>query len=65
MLEAIKSLGYYRIMVDESSNVPNKEQAAFCVQWVDEYLISHEDFMGFYEMEKTDTTSMVAVIMEL
>ena len=49
-------------MVHKSSDVYNKEQAMFCVRQVDEGLISHEDFIGLYEMEKTDSTSTSAVI---
>ena len=49
-------------MVDESSDISNKEQAVFCVCWVDEDLIFHKDFIGLYEMEKTDAASMAAVI---
>ena len=56
---------YHSIMVDESSDAYIKEQSVFCVHWVDENLISHEDFIGLYEMEKTDTTSMVAVIKDV
>ena len=60
-LEAIKSSDYHNIMVDESSDVFNKEQVVFCVRCVDEDLIFHDDFINFYEMKKTDATSMVAV----
>ena len=35
-------------MVDESLDVSNKEQAVFCVCWVDVDLISHEDFTALY-----------------
>ena len=34
----------------------------FCVRWVDEDFISHEDFIGLYEMEKTTATSMAFLI---
>ena len=64
VLEAIKSSDYHSIMVDEFSDVSDKEQGVFCVRWVDENLISHENFIGLYEMEKTDTTSMVIVIID-
>ena len=37
----------------------------FCVRWLDEDLIFHDDFINFYEMEKTDATSMVAVIKDI
>ena len=52
VLEAIKISDYYSIMVDESSDISNKEQAVFHVHCVDKYLISHEDFIDLYEMEK-------------
>ena len=52
--KAIKSWDYHSITVNESSDIFNKEQVVFCVCWVDEDLISHEDFIGLYEMEKTD-----------
>ena len=52
-------------MVDESSDVYSKEQALFCVRWVNEDLISHEVFIGLYEMEKIDATIMVAVIKDI
>ena len=54
MLKAIKSWDYHSITLNESSDIFNKEQVVFCVCWVDEDLISHEDFIGLYEMEKTD-----------
>ena len=41
-------------MVDEISDVSNKDQAVFCVRWVDENLFSYEDFLGLHEMEKAD-----------
>ena len=50
------------LMVDESSDISNQEQVAFCVRWVDEDFHSHEDFISLYEMEKTDATMMVNVI---
>ena len=54
VLKAIKSWDYHSITLNESSDIFNKEQVVFCVCWVDEDLISHEDFIGLYEMEKTD-----------
>ena len=34
----------------------------FCDRWVDEDLISYEDFVVLYELEKTDAKSMIAMI---
>ena len=47
VLEAIKSSGYHSIMADESSDVSNKEQSVCCLRWVNEDLISHENFISF------------------
>ena len=33
-------------MVDESSDVSNREHVVFCVRWVEENLHSHTDFIG-------------------
>ena len=49
-------------MLDESGDVSNKEQAVFCVRWIDENLTPYEDFLGLYEMEKTDADSIVCII---
>ena len=65
VLEAIKRSDYQSIMVNKFSDVFNKEQDVFCVCWVDEDLMFDEDSIGLYEMEKTDTTSMVTVIRDI
>ena len=49
-------------MVDKTSNVSNKEQAIFCVCWVDENLFSYEDFLELHETEKTNVISIKNVI---
>ena len=43
-VESIKNDGFHTIMVDERSDVSNKEQAVLCVRWVDQNLFSYEDF---------------------
>ena len=35
------------------------------VLWVNEDLISHENFISLYEMEKIDATSMVTVVKDI
>ena len=62
VVNSIKKSDFFSIMVDESSDVSNREQVVFCVCWVDEDLHCTEDFIGLYEMEKTDATTMVNVI---
>ena len=62
VVEAIKAADFFSIMLDESGDVSNKEQAVFCVRWIDENLTPYEDFLGLYEMEKTDADSIVRII---
>ena len=51
-------------MVNESSDVSNREQVVFCVRWVDEDLRSHEDFIDLYVMEKTYAPTMVVNVIK-
>ena len=46
-------------------DVSNREHVVFCVRWLDEDLLSYEDFIGLYEMEKTDATTMDVSILRL
>ena len=62
LLNQLKQLIFFSIMLDESGDVSNKEQAVFCVRWIDENLTPYEDFLGLYEMEKTDADSIVRII---
>ena len=59
-----KKLDFFTIMVNESSDVSNREQVVFCVRWVDEDLHSHEDFIDLYEMEKTYAPTMVVNVIK-
>ena len=61
-VESIKNAGFHTIMVDERSDISNKEQAVLCVRWVDQNLFSYEDFLGLYQMEKTDAVSIAIFI---
>ena len=42
---------YYSIMVDKTTDVSNNEQLVFCVRYVDNKLISHEEFIGLHSMD--------------
>ena len=59
---AIESLDNRSIMVGEFPDGSYKEQTVFCVRWIDEDLIPHEDFICLYEIEKTDATNKFTVI---
>ena len=65
VVNCIKNSDFFSILVDESSDVSNREQVVFFVRLVDEDLHFHEDFIGLYEMEKTDATTMVNVMKDI
>jgi len=50
---AIRSSKFCTIMVDETTDISNKEQVVLCLRWVDAGLEAHEDFIGLYEVEST------------
>ena len=62
VVESIKNDDFYSIMLDETSDLSNKEQTVFCIRWVDENIFSYEDFLGLHEMEKTDAVSIAKFI---
>ena len=49
---------FFATIWDEYTDVSNKEQLIICLRWVDDYLESHEDFMGFYEITNIKGTLM-------
>ena len=65
VLESICSAPFLTIMVDETTDVPNKEQVVVCFRWVDNTLESHEEFIGTYEVGSTQASSLVATIHDL
>ena len=48
---SLHSAEFYSIMVDETTDVSNKEQAVLCFRWVSDDLIAHEDFVGLYGID--------------
>ena len=49
-------------MADETTDVSNKEQVAFCLHWVDQEFEVHKDFIGLHILDSTDASHIFAVI---
>ena len=47
---------FYTLMVDESTDVSNKEQVVLCLRWVD------DEFIGLYTVDDISVNTLVAVI---
>ena len=61
-MASIRSLKFCAIMVDETTDVANKEQAVVCLRWVDAALESREEFIGLYELQSTQSEDLLHMI---
>ena len=62
---SIHSSPFLCLMVDEATDVSNKEQLTIIIRWVDEDLNVFEDFLGLYHLMTTDAPSIVAAIKDV
>ena len=62
IVESLRSVSFLTIMVDETTDISNKEQIVICFRWVDDKLESHEEFAGMYQVESTQATVLVGII---
>ena len=61
VVESIQSAPFLTIMINETTDVSNKEQVVVCFRWVDN-LEPHEEFIGLYQVESTQSSILVATI---
>ncbi len=52
-------------MVDETTDISNKEQVVFCFRWVDQFLNTHEEFLGHYCTGSTEASVIFSVIKDV
>ena len=55
----------FAIMVDETTDISNTEQLAFCLRYVDDELVSHEEFIGLYSLDSTTAESIMCTIEDI
>ena len=62
--DLLKKIGesYYSLICDEYTDIANKEQLTLCLRWVDNELVAHEDFLGFYEIPNIAADTIVSVV---
>ena len=65
VVESIQSAPFLTIMIDETTDVSNKEQVVVCFRWVDNNLEPHEEFIGLYQVESTQSSILVATIRDV
>ena len=59
---SIQSAPFCTLMVDETTDISNKEQVVLCFRWVDNTLEAHEEFVGMYQVESTQASVLLHVI---
>lgn len=63
--DAIRLAPFFSLMVDETTDVSNKEQVVLCCRWVDGNLEAHEDFIGMYITGSTEASALVRIIYDV
>ena len=54
---------FLSIMVDETTVSANREQVVICMRWIDtDSLEAHEEFLGLYQVDSTDASTILSVI---
>ena len=48
IITSIQAASFFSLMVDETTDIANKEQLVVCLSWVDSHLEAHEDFIGHF-----------------
>ena len=56
---------HFTIMVDETTDMSNKEQVVLVFRRVDNDLVPHEEFVGLYQTDSITSNALVAVIRDV
>ena len=62
VIESISSSSLLSLMINETTDISNKEQLVVCIRWVDKNLQPHKDFIGLYHVESTQSSTLVNTI---
>ena len=62
VIQSISFAPFLTIMIDETTDIANKEQVFVCFRWVDSNLEPHEEFIGLYEVDSTQASTLAATI---
>ena len=65
ILVLIHSSPFLSLMVDEATDISNKEQSTIVMRRVDDDLNVFEEFLGLYQLTETDAGSIVAAIKDV
>ena len=58
---SLQTSQFITLMMDETTDISNKEQVTFTIRWVSEDLEVHEEFIGLYEVPAIDAATLATV----
>ena len=61
----IQKAPFFAILVDETTDVSNEEQAVVIIRWVDDQLQVHQDFIGLYKLDTIEANSIVFMMKDV
>ena len=62
IMHSIREAPFLSVMIDETTDISNKEQVVLCLRWVDKGLEAYEEFIGLHQVESTASICLVGVI---
>ena len=61
IIKSLEQTPFITLMVDETTDISNKEQVVFCLRWVDHEFEVHEEFIGLHAIDSTDASYLRVV----
>ena len=58
---SLQTSQFITLMMDETTDISNKEQVTFTIRWVSDNLEVHEEFIGLYEVPAVDAVTLATV----
>ena len=56
IMHSIHEAPFLSVMIDETTDISNKEQVVLCLRWVDKGLEAYEEFISLHQVESTAST---------
>ena len=62
--DSVNDIGsnFFSMIADGYTDINNYEQLTICLQWIDDTLEEHEDFLGIYLIPDIASDTVVSVI---
>ena len=65
VVKSIQQAPFFTVMMDEMTDVSNKEQVIIVLRWVDGSFTLHEDFIGLYAVETIQASTLLQILKDV